>query len=910
MAGDFELLAAYIALKTKGLGKVLGDFARVRTAAKQLSDAPLAVNMGRAASHSSRFAAFTRSAQIQLTRLSRNTLSTAEHTARLDKLQASLQARLAAGNLSQGRRLQLERLITQTSRQRQSVLNREATSQQRAARAQEQIARNRARIEAYLQRVRFNSIAAEQRRQASLARIEESNRKYLQRVRLNSDKLEERRLSRIARAQQNTQQYLQRVRFNSIAMEQRRQRQLEREATNRAIRQRQLLNSVSLEVGFIAPFARLGTNLFRISGSFKELARNAGLGATAIRLAGIAGSVFGATLVAMQAAVSVMSRLFSAFASVALQAVAIGFRTLFGPTLAFIGLVNRLLANLPILAGVLGGVLGRQLTDVAQRMQRITSTFSFAFGAQSQAELQRIIALSNRLGVPLEEIARQYARITVAARDSGLSQRSLQRLIEGVSSASVALGLDVENVNGILFAFEQIISKGRLASEELRRQLGDRLPGAFQIAARALGVTTAELDKLLEQGAIDAKVFVAAIGDELLKTFGVQAQGQVGRITASIQRFRNQLFLVQGEMAGRLEPAIVAVIARFTEMIKQVRNTQAFGAFISFVDRNLTFLANNMRRIASAVAGYLRDIAPTIQRLTRLVIVLNTVAIGSLLQLLRRTVGVVDEVVAKFEAFTSKLTGISFNQVEVGLRAVLVIINNMPLILEIIRLRLRIIVLVVQGWLELFREMFRLSFALLKGIPILGEAVISIQKALATSTDTATKLANIEREIAIITAELQQKMEAAFSIDRMEAFGAAVVRVFGRMRQRMLESTGVWIDFSAGVAGTIASILEAVGALNGEAKKSLDLTGGGKGAGKSGSHSIVPIAELRNTIENSLGKSSQQSIARSSAGTERNTSSIASAVSSLDQKLSQLPSVIDAAVRAAILGLPGGGLSR
>jgi tape measure domain-containing protein len=54
---------------------------------------------------------------------------------------------------------------------------------------------------------------------------------------------------------------------------------------------------------------------------------------------------------------------------------------------------------------------------------------------------------------------------------------------------SSALGLSVDDQRGIFKALEQMLSKGNVQAEELRGQLGERLPGAIYFSAKALGVT-------------------------------------------------------------------------------------------------------------------------------------------------------------------------------------------------------------------------------------------------------------------------------------------------------------------------------------------------------------------------------------------------------------------------------------
>ncbi|EPW0596963.1 tape measure protein, partial [Shigella sonnei] len=68
---------------------------------------------------------------------------------------------------------------------------------------------------------------------------------------------------------------------------------------------------------------------------------------------------------------------------------------------------------------------------------------------------------------------------------------------------------------GILKAFEQMASKGKIQAEELRGQLGDRMAGAFQLFARSLGMTTEELDKAMKDGKVLSKDVFPKVSAEM-----------------------------------------------------------------------------------------------------------------------------------------------------------------------------------------------------------------------------------------------------------------------------------------------------------------------------------------------------------------------------------------------------------
>ena len=60
--------------------------------------------------------------------------------------------------------------------------------------------------------------------------------------------------------------------------------------------------------------------------------------------------------------------------------------------------------------------------------------------------------------------------------------------------------MNADDSNGVMLALSQMMSKGKISSEELRLQMGERLPIALQAMAKAAGVSVAGLDKLLKQG--------------------------------------------------------------------------------------------------------------------------------------------------------------------------------------------------------------------------------------------------------------------------------------------------------------------------------------------------------------------------------------------------------------------------
>lgn len=148
--------------------------------------------------------------------------------------------------------------------------------------------------------------------------------------------------------------------------------------------------------------------------------------------------------------------------------------------------------------------------------------------------------LANNTGVDQIETLSSFAKFSAGAGDMNTDQK--ESLFSNVIGTSRLMGLNTEEINGILKAFEQMASKGKIQAEELRGQLGDRMAGAFQLFARSLGMTTEELDKAMKDGKVLSKDVLpkvsAEMGRMIAKAGGWEkiinsTQTQLGRLSNS-----------------------------------------------------------------------------------------------------------------------------------------------------------------------------------------------------------------------------------------------------------------------------------------------------------------------------------------------------------------------------------------
>jgi tape measure domain-containing protein len=186
-------------------------------------------------------------------------------------------------------------------------------------------------------------------------------------------------------------------------------------------------------------------------------------------------------------------------------------------------------------------------------------TGSAAAGA---AEFVYIKAKSDELGLSLIPTAKAYTGLFAAAKEANIPVAQTRAIFEGVTGAAKVLNLTADDTNGVLLALQQIVSKGTVASEELRGQIGERLPGAFGIAAKAMGLTTAELGKQLQAGKVLASDFLPKFAAQLKATYGDATAEAATQVGSNLGRI-NTYFANSSARLGQLFAPAIAAFADF-----------------------------------------------------------------------------------------------------------------------------------------------------------------------------------------------------------------------------------------------------------------------------------------------------------------------------------------------------------
>lgn len=209
------------------------------------------------------------------------------------------------------------------------------------------------------------------------------------------------------------------------------------------------------------------------------------------------------------------------------------------------------------LKGVLAGYLGldaairgaQSFVQNAVEVGRYQKVLETASGSQAAfaKNTQFLESVADEYRLNVLELGKSFSQLTIATKGTALEGANTEKLFRATAAAASALQMSTSDVNGTFRAFIQMVSKGNVQAEELRGQLGERLVGAFNMAAKSMGKTTPELNKMLKDGKVLAADLLPKLAEEIQKTFGESAQQGAKSLGNNISYAQGQSALMMAE---------------------------------------------------------------------------------------------------------------------------------------------------------------------------------------------------------------------------------------------------------------------------------------------------------------------------------------------------------------------------
>lgn len=228
-------------------------------------------------------------------------------------------------------------------------------------------------------------------------------------------------------------------------------------------------------------------------------------------------------------------------------------------------------------------------------------------------EIQFLKQMSNELAVPFKSVTQSYLQYAAASNDSLEDTRKVIKSFLGVGSA---LGMSTAQVDLMVKALRQMQSKGRIMTEELNGQLGDTMPGALRLFADALGITTVEFIKLMENGKVSSNI-IKEVSDVINKKWGSAIDKGTKTLRSAILRVVNSFYDMRIELGKAIDET--------TNLNKRLNN---FSNWLNKVTENFRILNPEGKKIIVFFLLFLATIWPILVALGTMGKILGYILLG------------------------------------------------------------------------------------------------------------------------------------------------------------------------------------------------------------------------------------------------------------------------------------------
>ena len=268
----------------------------------------------------------------------------------------------------------------------------------------------------------------------------------------------------------------------------------------------------------------------------------------------------------------------------------------------------------PVGAAV-GGAVGAQ---VGQVRQALGATAEYAATltklrialkgvTDGQAEYQEGLSFIQQttkdFAVPQEVVTRQFTKLQASVSGAGGNLEDTKKAFNGIVAAVRATGGSLTDVDSALTATAQVFSKGKVSAEELRQQLGERLPGAFTLFAESIGLTPQELDKALEGGKVTLQDF-QVFADKLFDKYGETAKTIADSPEAAGDRLKVALDSLSENVGELLKPIGASFQETFINIVEFI--DMATGRLKLFLELGATGTKKKVDRLSADITRLLQ----------------------------------------------------------------------------------------------------------------------------------------------------------------------------------------------------------------------------------------------------------------------------------------------------------------
>lgn len=229
----------------------------------------------------------------------------------------------------------------------------------------------------------------------------------------------------------------------------------------------------------------------------------------------------------------------------------------------------------------ISGLISKLIETARETNRAVTALKNISPTLDDFAKNQRwLIDLSEKYGTDVNTLTGEFAKFTAAGNLMNMPLADQRKIFEAVDRACTGFSLTAEDTNSVFLALTQMMGKGKIQAQELRLQMGEKLPVAINAMAMAAGGSLGNLDKLMKEGKLLSADVLPKFADALNK-------------------------LIPNVNTDNLETSIKRMNNAFTMLVKNTSVQSTYKSLIDWITSLIKGATNNINNIINAAVSFL-----------------------------------------------------------------------------------------------------------------------------------------------------------------------------------------------------------------------------------------------------------------------------------------------------------------
>lgn len=218
----------------------------------------------------------------------------------------------------------------------------------------------------------------------------------------------------------------------------------------------------------------------------------------------------------------------------------------------------------------------------------LTATTGSAAG--TVATLEFLNREAARTGIAIGTVRESFRNFYASTSLAGESLQTTSNIFRDMNSVISGLHYSAAKADGIFNALSQIFNKTKVQSEELVKQLGNLLPGAFPAFAAATGRSRLQLVKDMKDGLVtahgDVEKFAAFMAERFQAATALATTGlnyNIGNLQTAFTRLQEQLYSLSSG-------AIISTTQGLTTLLDTIRKDSEGANYLGTAIKDLAIV--------------------------------------------------------------------------------------------------------------------------------------------------------------------------------------------------------------------------------------------------------------------------------------------------------------------------------